>query len=506
MISPFRLNDLSSIHRNFSFFHKKSSMSLRNPPFCFDATHLFSAEKFKNEGTRKFSNFTNAGTVHSFDRRKTYILFQTVFPSVRRTTNLGSRPITREYSNISYRTFENAKSAFVNLNEASDMLKAEMILKHALKNCLNVFEIDSNNLTLSEDWTLLQRHLLTYFNYAVAPYDRDNIIKNLYIILKLFNLPLVKGTQVLSEPQWHDYLYNATEVFWGFNDVGLPFVRKSNELSGDIPSIRSMQRNVSDDSNKSEGLLSINQKVLKYSQINDAKDASAAIHLTAPLLDDSTLLYEMGCWNGQNLLNLLFYAQLNGKLPKYCLATDINPKALKMAECVASFLSINEPFIRFYLANAQYPLDCHSLGLSFSKEIRLALRLLPVLSPSDGKALIIHVRNSFKRKDDSFILSYATQKGEMYEKNLSRATDYLHRPQVAKEPFSYGISFWQEVPEDEKVFSFLPKLHASRYLMNTYYTEEGFNRLIKDCNFQIKNMIKVQDSDNERITVELSPL
>ncbi|KAF3361394.1 hypothetical protein PHSC3_002024 [Chlamydiales bacterium STE3] len=47
--------------------------------------------------------------------------------------------------------------------------------------------------------------------------------------------------------------------------------------------------------------------------MNDEKDAAAAALLAALYLDNDTLLYEIGCWNGQNLFNLSFYTFLQEK-------------------------------------------------------------------------------------------------------------------------------------------------------------------------------------------------
>ncbi|KAF3361393.1 hypothetical protein PHSC3_002023 [Chlamydiales bacterium STE3] len=159
------------------------------------------------------------------------------------------------------------------------------------------------------------------------------------------------------------------------------------------------------------------------------------------------------------------------------------------------------------MANALFPLDPKCLKLEYRKEIRLAPRVIPIFDPLHGKKFLLNTRKSLKSNQDRVILSYAIPKGEMYEKNLIKVGAGVYPP-VTKEEFSGGVVFWQEIPspQREALPLYLQKSGDLRFVLNTYYTQEGFLRLAQECSFKIINTISVHDADNERNVVSLQPI
>ena len=145
--------------------------------------------------------------------------------------------------------------------------------------------------------------------------------------------------------------------------------------------------------------------------------------LTTAYLDENTLIHEMGCWNGENLVRLLYYSYLQGKTPISCIGTDINNTALNFSESIFRYLGNSSPHVQFHLANAQHSLDFKSLDLIYTKEVKVGLRVIPVLEPEHAKQALIAIRNSFKSPDSVLVISYPTLRGMMYELNQKRASE-----------------------------------------------------------------------------------
>lgn len=406
-------------------------------------------------------------------------------------------------------TIDRGKSTYIKLHEGTDQEKTKRVFLHTFENTLRSLDLAfvEGSLAPEKSWDLLQNHLSEHHSYQLTSFNPDNSLKNIQELLKMFRRPLIKENRALDKPILSDYIFTPTEFAWEFAPVGVPFTGRNPGATTDLSKIQDILDQCPFPEalpRTYEKLSETDQKVQRYSLLNSEKDATAATLLATAYLDKTTLLHEMGCWNGQNLLNLLFYASLKGRAPTYCVGTDINYKALTMAQSVSSLLSIHEPFAQFHLSNALHPLDVNYLRVSFDKEVRLALRLIPILEPSRAKTFLSKMRSSFKSSKDVAIVSYAVPKGQRYEENLRRVRD-SKQPQFTKEDFSGGVAFLQESDPKDELPSYLQESQNHRAIINTYYTVGGFSSLAQECGFEIQHAISVHDADNERVVAALSP-
>lgn len=393
------------------------------------------------------------------------------------------------------------RASYIRLHESTSAAKTNELLKFSVERTLGRLNVTNLAPTVSENWKLLKRRGGDLF----PDFDKDDLSTNLRALHEWHDRPLIKGTRILLQPSQSEYISTPNEAYWSMpSNVGVPFSSAPETVSTDLSLIQDIADQFDDPQaliRRSVKLDSEEKKVQAYSLLGQ-RDAAAAILLAIPYIAENTFLHEVGCWNGQNLLNLLFHASTYGKSPKYCLGTDINAVALGMAESVSDLFSLRPPLVQFHLANVLYPTDASVLRLTFQNEIRLALRILPVLDPSDGKKFLHNVRRSIQGRDAIVIVSYAIPGGETFQKNRQGATDSSHS-QFTEDVFSGGIIFRNKV-SNKNLPKHLRGVGKPNFALNSYYTKEGFSALVNECGFKIQKSISVLDKDDDRVVALLS--
>lgn len=397
----------------------------------------------------------------------------------------------------------NRKSDFVGLHEVSDLTRVHRTFSHTLENTLRSFDIQEIPKPLPARWELLRKHLLDSHDYRLPLLNPNQHLSHLQSLLGLFQRPHIRGTQITESPTLSDYIFTPSEVFWGLTpEIQVPFTTGGIKLNTHLGEIQGLLDQVSGhDATPLVLKHDVDHKVQSYSLLNGTRDGAAAILLATPYLDSETLLYELGCWHGQNLMNLLFYASLRGRTPKRCIGIDINSQALTMAQSFASMIGLEEPFLQFHLSNALFPLSPDIISRDFKKEVRLALRLIPVLEPNRAQIFLEKMRKGLRSSEDKMIVSFALPAGQRFDENMKRAETQI----VKQEEFSGGTVFFQEFAPLEALPAYLQDRGKCDVVVNTYYTIGGFERLIKQAGFSIDHTIHVKDLDNERVAVTLSP-
>lgn len=305
-----------------------------------------------------------------------------------------------------------------------------------------------------------------------------------------------------------DYVSTISEFQWALSQVSYPFTRLEEPVPQDYSSIQDLLDQCPHPHvvpQQGERSSPTSEAAQKDALLSGERDASAAILLTTPYINEGTFVHEIGCWNGQNLINLLFYNVLHGRVPKYCLGTNINSLALSMAESTASLFKIDGSLMNFCLANALEPFDPSFLNLGFHSEVKLALRVIPVLEPSYAVEFLKSVRASIQCKEATLVVSYAVPKGTMYETNLSRSQD-SSQPQFTKKDFVGGETFYASFSNRSLLPKYLQAHDDPHVVLNTYYSEEGFAQLVEKGGFEVLETIRIErDTDNERIVALLVP-
>jgi hypothetical protein len=160
--------------------------------------------------------------------------------------------------------------------------------------------------------------------------------------------------------------------------------------------------------------------------------------------------------------------------------------------------------IKFYLANAFHKIDFSALGYQFSKQVKLALRVIPVLEPTDALEFLRLIRVSLER-NSILILSYALPQGDTYELNKKRANSAKY-PGHSEETFAGGIIFRANFQHIDILPEYLEKVTEHTQVLNTYYTKAGFEKLALACGFAVLETITLdRNADNFRVVAALTP-
>ena len=114
----------------------------------------------------------------------------------------------------------------------------------------------------------------------------------------------------------------------------------------------------------------------------EKEDVFAIYSLLLPELGANTALPEIGCWNGPNLINIAFYAHLKDRNLSGYLRTDINPLAVQLGNSMIDLFGLPKDRFKLGLANALSPINIQKQGISYKKQIKLLLRVIPVLDES----------------------------------------------------------------------------------------------------------------------------
>lgn len=402
-------------------------------------------------------------------------------------------------------TLFESRAIYIQFNESKNLEKIQQIFAHGLKQNLRSLGIGAETTSIEEQWAQLQKYLATYYSLSLAPINKESVHKNTQILFNIFRKPLIKEGRVISTYSSSDYISSFSDYMWGNTEVGIPFTRSHEKLKTDFTAIQDILDQCPNKAalpENCEDPNAIEHKIQICSLLNDERDATAATLLATPHIDEQTLLHEIGCWNGQNLINLLFYASLKGKYPKYCLGTDINSVAVSMAGSSSSLFKFEAPFVQYYLANALDSFNSDNLQLDYKKTVKLALRVIPVLYPSQALTFLKNTRNSLNT-DDVVIASYAIPRGDAYNRNLARS-------QPITEPDFPGVTTFLQNFSKEHITKFPQYLQNHKNpscVLNSYYDEQAFFDLSRRAGFKIINSISIKrDTDNERVVVTLVPL
>jgi hypothetical protein len=289
----------------------------------------------------------------------------------------------------------------------------------------------------------------------------------------------------LTEYSPPDFIRTCSELVWSTQKPSIPLAFEGSPQNHTV----SVSGKLKDD------------PVIQHLFDAAPEDAVGAWTMAIPFIDGKTYIYEYGCWNGGNLLGLLFFGLENGIHPGACMGTDINIGALNIAETLARTFSLHPPLVQFHLSNALYlnSIDIHRFKCQ--KQVKIALRLIPVLEPSDAEHFLVQAKNEMTR-ECYLILSYAIPKGEKYEGNKMLAAS--SKSSIREDSFGEGVIF--RFPFDHP--GILPQLvefpNRIDQVINCYYTPEGFEKLAHRCGYRIVNAMTVgQYSDNFRAVVVL---
>lgn len=383
----------------------------------------------------------------------------------------------------------------------SNQRKVDTVFQQGLIDSLAKFGIRTNVKTpLRDSWQQLVECLGKH-DETLPPFHPQDTQENVFNLFR-FPRPLLTDEGLRFSRQSKDYITTVTEFYWTLIFPNIAFTRASDYPLLTREHVTSIFNQVST-SFPSWKPHSSEQQVFDQMVYSSEEDALVAILLAIPYIREDTLVHELGCWSGENLTRLLYHTHLQGKVPLKCIGTDIHEIALNIGESTLNYLGIHNPHLQLHLANARYPLNFTSLNISYTHEVKMALKLIPVLEPNDAQQLLESARLSFRSPDSVLIISYPILKGAMYELNEKRSKADPTR--FHRSPFDGGVVFKTPFEAPEILPPYLKKLHDQRVLINTYYSEEGFNNLAKASGFVVKQSISVGNySDNYRIVSVLA--
>ncbi|MCE5319053.1 MAG: hypothetical protein LLG04_17035 [Parachlamydia sp.] len=386
-----------------------------------------------------------------------------------------------------------SETDFHNLLQLPPSEKVERIFHQVVIDKLAFFQIKAKGKNLLEDFNALKKTIESR-GAAISGFNEkavDVIVSDLLMLFEKKPPPFPIQTEIAVQ--------TPTERYWSVVAPGFPFIDHPAEgTPSRLAYILKQSAMGKFLSTKAE------QDFEKSIYLDSTEDGLAGNLLSIPLLDDATIVHEVGCWSGEALFNLTHLAHLHGKAVAGFVGTDIHSSTLSLAESVANLPAFRPFSMHFHIANCLYPIDLSPLGISFKKELRLAQRVVPILSPVDAKKFLKSSRSSFPNKDSTLILSYALPSGASFEKN--REKTLLKNPTAREVSFSGGTTFYSPFPYP----TLLPpeqQVDNPELLLNTYYTGKGFQELIQEAGYKIRHTIKVgQHSDNDRNIVALQPI
>ncbi len=260
-------------------------------------------------------------------------------PEVSRVGMITSQISRGRFSEVSahriYSTFQTDRSVeLLKFGKLTSLEKAELLLRTMLTEYIGHGQPVTN-----PEFKELFEGLR-----SLGKFTSSNSYQNLLELAAEKSRPLFKETQL---EQYHPsaYIRNYTDLEWALRpDHLIPLSYEGSPQKHEIVISEKLQKNPTV------------EYLLKCTQ----EDAMMAWTLATPFIDEKTLVYEYGCWNGGNLLGLLFFALEMGVHPGACVGTDINKAALNIAQAASSIFSFHPPKIQFRLSNA---LDLHLINL-----------------------------------------------------------------------------------------------------------------------------------------------
>lgn len=111
------------------------------------------------------------------------------------------------------------------------------------------------------------------------------------------------------------------------------------------------------------------------------------------------------------------------------------------------------------------------------------------------------LRRSIQNHESVLVLSYPMMEGEIFERNQKRVVD--HPDDFRKVTFEGGMTFMTpfEYPQ------ILPSKFKKDMVVNTYYSNEGFERLANEGGWGVvQSLVVSKYSDTKRCVVKLVPM
>lgn len=399
------------------------------------------------------------------------------------------RLLSSRNENISHdfsASIHQAKKKFVPFLKLSNINKASEITSFFLEEKMGMKRTPGD---IQSKWETLQNVIKENFNghFNLPSYNSENPYENAKSLHEISSPPCLQNREEL--------IRTTTDTYWMYQLASIPFARRNENI--ETINALSKYRYIFDQLPSSLQKLSplksersTDQELMDILLSGEEEDAVAIYPLLLPELEATTAIHEIGCWNGQNLINMAFYANLKGRALSGCLGTDINITALNLGTSVRDLLGLPEDRFKLCLANAHIPIDMKKLGIPYKKQIKLLLRVIPVLDEVSIRKLLKQLQENLTF-EDAIVLSYALPEGETYERNIAKAKEGAYFQKEFKEGTTFSVSAYPYLPSSEFKNSFI--------IANTYLSEEGFRLLVNQYGFNILYHLKVgKNSDNMR--------
>lgn len=307
---------------------------------------------------------------------------------------------------------------------------------------------------------------------------------------------LIKNSILQDAKRINDFIFTPTDYYWSLHPSTIPFARLPEKVDNNLTKLNYIVEQLDNQTltDLTSSITKVDQELMNILLSSSEEDAVASFFLAFPFMSNDSVIHDIGCWNGQNLINLLYYGHFRGSCCFKALGTDINNTVLNIAEATCETIGINSSDIQFHLSNALDHIDLEQLGFSSRTSIKLALRLLPVLDKFSAQNFLRTLYDSMNNSSVC-ILSYALPEGKLFDKN----NNLFKQAQRYKEEFDGGVTFRASFPVTSSLPKFLENMDK-KIITNTYYTKKGFDKLISSNSFTIINSIEVvRYSDNYRL-------
>lgn len=86
-------------------------------------------------------------------------------------------------------------------------------------------------------------------------------------------------------------------------------------------------------------------RALAFTSSDDFIDSAL---LCVENVNEPTLVHDIGCWNGENLVNFILMSAIKGKNIAGAIGTDINFSAIEIANSLAEEIELNSNLIQFH--------------------------------------------------------------------------------------------------------------------------------------------------------------
>ncbi|NGX43835.1 MAG: hypothetical protein K940chlam7_02140 [Chlamydiae bacterium] len=407
-------------------------------------------------------------------------------PEYLKTRRLGSvvfrRSLSKTLVHPFYSSLKIGREELLRFSQFTSLEKAEHLTCAAVSQHMGLGKPIAMS-ELQQSWeTLVSDSSLNLS--SLAKYNANDPYENFLEIFTRRVRPLLKE-RLLTEYSSADFIRTGTELVWSTQKPLIPLSFDGHPQNHTIPIPEKLQEN----------------PLIQFLFNATQEDAVGAWTLATPLIDEKTLIHEYGCWNGENLLGLLFFGFESGVHPGCCIGTDINIGALNVAETISEVFSLRAPMVQFHLSNALCSNTVDISQFKCQKQVKMALRLISILEPSDAADFLIQAKRNMTQ-DCSLIVSYALPQGNKYETNKRLASSPQNS--VKEDSFEHGIIFRAPFDYPGLLSQLVELPDRTDQVVNCYYNTEGFEKLVHQCGYRIVNILTVgKHSDNYRVVVVL---